>query len=418
MELRGALERVPLAQPIPGAQQRGHGPRPRRFATRRVVDPGEVGLLPGHRGVVVRGDHLGQLVAAARHPLEPRAHRGVGPCAPRLRHARIGHVADERMAERVLRLAGHAARRPRDDEAAPLERLELRPRLGHRQGAGPEEAADDGRLLHDVLLLGRQAIEARGEERLDRVGEGDARGAARRHPSVPFARDRTLVDEAAQELLDEERVALGAGHDLGAQLGWKLVDPEQPVDELAALRIGQGSEGDGGGVRVGGETGVRLRELGPRREHEQDGALGASRDVRQEGEHLVVRPVEVLDHKERRSQPGEPGGKARPRSRHRLRDLGRRPSVRAALPGTDAGGQRQRLDRLGNICLRQGQWGEDLLYPFAQACGGSLVMVRERGSRGAAQPLGERPERDPLPRGEAPTAEDGHRRAFALRPAR
>ena len=263
---------------------------------------------------------------------------------------------------------------------------------------------------------GRQPVEAGGKERLDRVGERDAGRGARRHPSVLVAGDRALVDEPAQELLDEERVALGAGDDFAAELRRQLVDMEQPFDELAALGIGQWSEGDGGGVRVGGEAGVRLREFRPRGEHEQDRALGARRDVRQEGEHLVVRPVKVFDHEQRWSLPRQAGGKARPGAGHRLGDLARRASVRSALPGTDSRGQRHRLHRLGHLGLRQAERAKDLAHPFADACAGGLVAVRGRGAGRVAKPLGKRPEGDPLPGRQAAAAQHRHRRGVPVDP--
>ena len=205
VELGRARQRVPLPQLVARAEERRHRTAARRLAPLRIVDPGEVRLLPGDRGVVVRGDHLGQLVAAAGHALEPGGDLGMRPRATRLRHARVGDVTDQRVAEPVLRLAGHAARRARHDEAAPLERLQGAARLRHAQRPGPEEAPHHRRLLDDALLLGRQAVEPRGEQRLDGVREEDARGGRSRHPSVLLAHDGALVDQPPQQLLDEER---------------------------------------------------------------------------------------------------------------------------------------------------------------------------------------------------------------------
>ena len=57
-------------------------------------------------------------------------------------------------------------------------------------------------------LVGRQPIQARGEQRMDGGRDRDARDVVDRAPAVLGALQQAVVDEHAQRLLDEERVAL------------------------------------------------------------------------------------------------------------------------------------------------------------------------------------------------------------------
>ena len=67
--------------------------------------------------------------------------------------------------------------------------------LAHR--AAPEDAADHRGGLQCRLLDGRQQVDARGEHRVDRVGD------------ISFGIADVALERGREQLLQEERVALG-----------------------------------------------------------------------------------------------------------------------------------------------------------------------------------------------------------------
>ena len=80
------------------------------------------------------------------------------------------------------------------DEALARERREVARGV---RAAHVEAHALDGGALEDVALVGVEALDAGGEDRLD------------------ARRQRALVGSHRDELLEEQRVALGAPHDPG-----------------------------------------------------------------------------------------------------------------------------------------------------------------------------------------------------------
>ena len=177
----------------------------------RSRDPQLVGrpalelLAEQHRAVeMVRAD-LHQLVAGAI--VEP-AREGFVELRPRrLAQASVCDLGDEDVLEAERALAGDRRAVLEHDEVARDECIERRGdvELGSERldGALPEHAADHRRALQQLLLGGRQRVDARGDERLDRVRDVVA------HPLV--------LGEHPQRLLEEERVALG------------LVEHERPL---------------------------------------------------------------------------------------------------------------------------------------------------------------------------------------------
>src|SRR4051812_11922489 len=71
------------------------------------------------------------------------------------------------------------------------ERRDVLVRAEALERATPEDAADHGRALQRVLLLGREAVDPRGDQRLDRVRDALGHGAVLEH---------------ARDLLEEKRV--------------------------------------------------------------------------------------------------------------------------------------------------------------------------------------------------------------------
>ena len=100
--------------------------------------------------------------------------------------------------------------------------------FGHAGGHGPARApgrrlpgrqADHGGRLDHCKLIGREQVEARCEEGVDRRRERELVEVARRHPAAVLAPHEAFVDEHREQLLDEERIALGRLDDPRAHAG-------------------------------------------------------------------------------------------------------------------------------------------------------------------------------------------------------
>src|SRR5581483_8465977 len=131
--------------------------------------------------------------------------------------------------------------------------------------AAPEDAADDGRLLERALLARPQEVDSGREHALDRVRQLEPGELLARTPASVLAHDPPLVDQLAQDLLEEERVALGPGEYLRACVVAQAVDVEQVGDELGCRVLRQRSQEDGRDVAAtAAPLGTGGGQLGPR----------------------------------------------------------------------------------------------------------------------------------------------------------
>src|SRR4030095_13947720 len=88
--------------------------------------------------------------------------------------------------------------------------------------------------------LGIEAVESRGQERVDRRWDGQLADVAC-NPASVVEDERAVIDEHPDELLDEQRVPLGgeldSPSDLGVQLGRAEEIPEQRVQLVGGERL-------------------------------------------------------------------------------------------------------------------------------------------------------------------------------------
>ena len=98
----------------------------------------------------------------------------------------------------------------------------------------PEDPADDGRVLGQALLVGWQAVEPGGEDGLDRRGHLDLLDRPGQLPGAVCQTQDAAVDEHPDELLGEERVALGQPDDAFPEFR-RQAARKQPVDQRARL---------------------------------------------------------------------------------------------------------------------------------------------------------------------------------------
>ena len=164
----------------------------------------------------------------------------------------------------------------------------------------PELLADHRGALQDRLLLGLEAIEARGEQGVDRGRDRQLPDVAR-DPAVAVEHEGAVVDEHADELLDEERVAVGGALDVRCdrrvQLRGAEQVREQGVDVVAVERLER--------QVVAGPARTELEQLRPcQREHEHRRAVAPADEVLDQVEQRRFRPVQILEQEDERPRPG------------------------------------------------------------------------------------------------------------------
>ena len=240
--------------------------------------------LPAARyAAAARGSSARSKCSAASTRSRDSNHSAARPwrsASPLVQQRFVGAVADQRVAEHELAAVG-ADEEVLDQEPAVVARVVEQV----AQRIGGESLAEDGGGLQRDLVVARQPVHARVDERLDRSGQARLRGLA----------------GIEEELEKKERVALGAldaaGDDrrrhrrrqrrqparfLGVQRG------EIEADQRCAVEHGA----PGPGRRVAGEA---------RRHDQQQRLPGGEQGQRGQAlERPGVGPVDVLDHQEQR----------------------------------------------------------------------------------------------------------------------
>jgi hypothetical protein len=269
----------------------GHGPARRLGAVR----DGRLRAADLARGEEVVGELAGRRAGGgerlARAQVQARPARGGGLVVEGLAHERVaeGEVVDP------VGVLAHDAR----PQGLLERRQQLLPRPpGHRrERAQPELAAEDGGGGERLHGVGREPREAPRDEVLDAGGQ--ARRLLRR------------LGEAAQHLLDEERVAGGAFLQRAGECGVAdedgglgLAEPRErdPLHDLLAAEVGQQPHGRAAEVGLGVAQG---------HQHQQRRAVQAADDMTEQQQRRLPGPLEVLDHEQqrprRRRLPEQPG---------------------------------------------------------------------------------------------------------------
>ena len=271
----------------------------------------------------------------------------------------------ERLADqRVVELVG-ARLVPAFPQDLPIERLVEE--IEHGIFVGAEHPAHDlereparhrGADREHLVALVAEAREAAPDHFAHALGQlfGDAFRAARPVPVDAF--ERTALREVAQDLGDEERVALGlAVHRLredrrrllladGFDERLHLVAVE-PAQQHALVEVLSPQRGDHVGERMGAvELDVAIRA------HDQDAlATQVARQVLQQQERRLVGPVEVVEHEhDRTARP--PRWRGTPRRPRRAASVRRRRRARAtpADRGIGRAGRRRSSRPPGRPC--------------------------------------------------------------------
>ncbi len=196
--------------------------------------------------------------------------------------------------------------------------LDYRPRQLRDGGKGafPDDLAEDGRVLHKLLLLLGKSVQPRRDHALDRLRKRQV-NVLLESPARALAAQIAAVDQHPDELLRVERVAARAGEQDGLRLCRQHRLLEERRDEPCRVVLGQGLQLDGGGVDLSSAPRrPALQQLGTRGGHDEDRQVAHPLDqVVDEIEQAVVGPLDVLEHKDERAALGQrleeatPGGK-------------------------------------------------------------------------------------------------------------
>lgn len=377
VEADRVLVGVELARPVPGRRQVARAPGPiRRLAEmmaekRQFLEPFRiVAIAPLER----LGDRRMDLGTApdekvvVDHLVEQRLHEAVGLGRPRAARRRL--LDDLRVAKSLEagfdpgRIGGNGGKQVR---------IETRP--------------DDGGAMDEAPHLLRQPIDAREHHRLDADGNVDARLALAHLPARLLAPEDIEIDEAADDLLDEERIAAGACEDPVAEVLRQASLAEEGRKEALAI---------GGRERPEPKRG----DAGARRCQALGAAIGALRGdehqrrplqpVEHEAQCLErgrVRPMQILDDKEER----------RPLEAALEYDADEREELAAELLGLDvpqrpfAIAEAEDVEQERHPFLHLGRSKADLHKTRRETFLRRLRRVARRYAVGAAQHGGERP---------------------------
>ena len=199
--------------------------------------------------------------------------------------------------------------------------------LGRRQvgdGAPPEHLADHGRTLEDRALERLEPVEPRGEHGLDGLGHTDRLDVRQRLQASLALHEHAFLDEHAQHLLEEERVAAGCAPDgVGGILVERAGEILEQLPRVVALQRRQLDR------RRSGPRRPQLREVAAGEAADEDRRVASpAREVLDQVEERRLRPLDVVENEQHR-----------PLARKRLEQPAERPvelvAARVWLGATD-----------------------------------------------------------------------------------
>jgi hypothetical protein len=173
----------------------------------------------------VRGDDLGRLVLLRAPEREQELRRReVLRLALAPRDRLVGDPLDEVLEEGVLPVLGRAPVGLDREQLLANERRErgFELRLGQTceraQSLLREDLAEHRRVLEQPPLISGEAVEARGDQRVQRLRHLERPDRTERPVRVPLAREQAAIEQHAHRLDGVERDPLSAREDARAQL--------------------------------------------------------------------------------------------------------------------------------------------------------------------------------------------------------
>ena len=212
----------------------------------------------------------------------------------------VGRVADQRVLERKLGLAGKRNALAGDDDVLVPQRPQCRGEVsplgrGDRgQGALPERPPDHGGVSEQATLEGLERVQACRQQRLD--GRGQLGGVR-----------AFLLRQAPNHLLGEQRVALRARRHRSDDAAVGAGDVHQRGDQLARLAVAERLEEHSRRVASHASPASAAREqLFSGEADLQHGRAHPLHQMLDQVEHPLVGPVNVLPHEHQGALAREP----------------------------------------------------------------------------------------------------------------
>ena len=308
MEVDGQLGRLPdLGEAAEGPErllQVGEGlavGRPRHGPEPRLAEIGDR-LLPQLPAQGVVGQPLGLLGdALGREPLDGLGDAGVQGALPVVEQPLVRHLVRERVLERVLEVRKEPGL---VEELRGLEVGELGAHLGLRRvGNGQEQReghvlADDRGGLEQPLGLGRQAVDARGQDGLHGGGDRQVLDGPGEPVGAALAGQGRRLHQGPHALLEEEGIRFRPLDQEPLERAECRVGAEERLEQLVGALGRQGIDPE---LAVVGLAAPGVPVLGPVVDEEQEARRGQALDEAvEQGLGLAVDPVQVLeDHHQR-----------------------------------------------------------------------------------------------------------------------
>ena len=295
-ELDGLVQLVASSGKLAGASRPGDRAPTIGRAPPASPRPDEIRILGIDRlGVVVREKGCSLVVAVLAGP----SHSASAACRrPRCAFGIVPYATSRVSAclNAYSRSQGERRVRRGDDQVPLLEEIEDRRlrRRGDEHGP-PEDTPDHGGCLERGLLEWRSRS-MRAASTAWTVSGMENRLGTSRDDQPPRADERATVDEISDELLQEERVALGSLHDEGREDRRKL-DGRSTRRATARRRLGQRElEPDDGRVSPSGSPGrAPVEQLRPSSGKRRIGRPSIREDPLERIEEVLLGPVDVLD---------------------------------------------------------------------------------------------------------------------------
>jgi hypothetical protein len=163
-------------------------------------------------------------------------------------------------------------------------RVDVERRVELEDRATPEHAADQGTVAEDRAGSRRERVDARGDQRLQRVRD-------------PHGGALALLDQHSDRLLDEQRVPFGLLEEDAAKPVGQRRPLDEGVHELGRLRVGQRRELDRDrAAPAPSPAGPRIEQLGASEADDEHWCVvDAVGEVLDEVEERLLRPVDVLE---------------------------------------------------------------------------------------------------------------------------
>lgn len=246
------------------------------------------------------------LVTRALPLLEPFRESGVQTPPPGFGNTRVRDVACQRVLHRVLGFPRHRGPGAPANEVPTLEEREIGllslQQMPYRTRT--KRPTDHRSRLQTRLLLRREPIQSRGEHRVHAVRNGEVGRELADRPRSVLSFENSRVDELAEKLLQEERVAFRALDEQVTE-GLRHLDCEQLVHEPGGLGRRERLEPERRCVPpTAAPVRAAVEKLRPGGRENNDRRLRLVDNPFEQVEQVVFSPVDVLDQQ----GGGAPGG--------------------------------------------------------------------------------------------------------------